>query len=282
MILEGFEITNWSCIRRVAVSDLPATGVVVFHAPNGTGKSSIVAALRATLMDFAPASSSAGLKRWFRADGEAPRVTVQFRAQGMSYRLAKQFKKSGESRLEQEIAGGWQLITKTPAEVHDKTQELAGSRDSSTGLYQLLWLDQAQFALPDAKNFDTDVQASLRRVLGVMQTPRDDAFIERVTERRSTWFTARNKSGDYKPSCDLARSLKLLDDARRDVAILRVDIVHVTIGRFAYMPVGRDDATRNHVHIEISFILFLLIARLLLAWGMTRAFGRYSVPRNQL
>ena len=47
MILEGFEIENWSCLKHVSVSSLPPTGVVVVHGPNGTGKSSIIAALRA-------------------------------------------------------------------------------------------------------------------------------------------------------------------------------------------------------------------------------------------
>jgi predicted ATPase len=41
MILESFEIENWSCIARLAVKDLPATGVVVLYGPNRTGKSSI-------------------------------------------------------------------------------------------------------------------------------------------------------------------------------------------------------------------------------------------------
>ena len=64
MILEQFEIENWSCIRRAAVMDLPAAGVVVLHGPNRTGKSSVVAALRATLFDFQPTSTKAELKRF--------------------------------------------------------------------------------------------------------------------------------------------------------------------------------------------------------------------------
>ena len=42
MILEGFEIENWQCIKKVSVTDLPATGVIVLHGPNRRGKSSIV------------------------------------------------------------------------------------------------------------------------------------------------------------------------------------------------------------------------------------------------
>jgi DNA repair exonuclease SbcCD ATPase subunit len=90
MILERFEIENWSCIRRVAVTALPAAGVVVLHGPNGTGKSSIVAALRATLFDFQPASTKAELKRYLpNWTDDAPRVTVGLKADGKSYRVTK-------------------------------------------------------------------------------------------------------------------------------------------------------------------------------------------------
>jgi len=34
MILEGFEIENWSCIKKVSVTSLPPTGVIVLHGPN--------------------------------------------------------------------------------------------------------------------------------------------------------------------------------------------------------------------------------------------------------
>ena len=84
MILEGFEIENWSCIKRIAVDSLPPTGVVVLHGPNATGKSSIVAALRACLMDYPATSASQGLKRWFTKNGDdKPRVSVTFRRKAL-------------------------------------------------------------------------------------------------------------------------------------------------------------------------------------------------------
>ena len=52
MIIEGFEIENWTCIKKLTVSGLPPTGVIVLHGPNRTGKSSLVQALRACLMDY--------------------------------------------------------------------------------------------------------------------------------------------------------------------------------------------------------------------------------------
>src|SRR5438046_1029055 len=107
MIREGFEIEHSSCIKRVCVAELPRTGVVVLHGPNGTGKSSILEALRACLMD--KKSTSKALERAFPKNStERPRVRVSFGALGASWRITKQFN-SKESKLEQRCSptGDW-------------------------------------------------------------------------------------------------------------------------------------------------------------------------------
>ncbi len=232
MILEQFEIENWSCIRRAAVMDLPAAGVVVLHGPNRTGKSSVVAALRATLFDFQPTSTKAELKRFFpNWTADAPRVTVGFRAGGTSYRVTKQFKKGGDCRLEERATGEWAVLTETPAEVHDRTLALVGNKGSEQGLQQLLWLQQTEYRLPDKKVFDPDVQAQLRNILGVMQTPLDDAFIEKVKRAWKTWYTARNQAGEKAKrtkTCELEKDLERLVQAEevlseRDAAYRQIE-----------------------------------------------------------
>lgn len=62
MILEGFEIENWTCIKKLTVAALPPTGVIVLYGPNRTGKSSLVQALRACMMDYSSTSNSTALK----------------------------------------------------------------------------------------------------------------------------------------------------------------------------------------------------------------------------
>ena len=223
MILEHFEVENWSCIRRATVTDLPASGVVVLHGPNRTGKSSLVAALRAALFDSQPSSQKADLKRYFpNWTVDAPRVTVGFRAGGESYRVTKEFKKSGgDSRLEQRRGSDWTVLTRTPSEVHDRTLALVGNKASDAGLQQLLWLHQADYRLPDRKDFDSDVQARLRGILGVMQTPLDDAFIEKVKDRWKSWYTARQQPGEKakrSKTCSLEKDLERLSQARADFA----------------------------------------------------------------
>jgi hypothetical protein len=210
MILEGFEIENWSCIKRIAVDGLPPSGVVVLHGPNGTGKSSIVAALRACLMDYPATSTSKDLRRWFpKNSSEKPRVSITFRAQGIVWRITKQFG-SKESKLENRTAAGtWKLEKSTAADAHEQTRLLIGNKDSDAGLQQLLWLTQAEFHLPDPKVFDGDVQSQLRAILGVLQTPLDDRFLRRVKEEWSQWFSGRSKPGEkpkLKKDCSLDKA----------------------------------------------------------------------------
>jgi hypothetical protein len=222
MILEGFEIENWSCIKRVVVDGLPPTGLAVLHGPNGTGKSSILAALRACLMDYAATSTDKRLKRWFPKNSTAkPRVSVTFRAQGSVWRITKQFG-SKESKLEsRSAADAWKVVQSTAAEAHEHTRRLAGNKDSYAGLQQLLWLTQTEFHLPDPKRFDSDVQAQLRFVLGILQTPLDDQFLRRTQEQWSRWFGARSKPGEkpkLKKDCPLDKALTLLEKHKGELA----------------------------------------------------------------
>ncbi len=219
MILEGFEIEHWSCIRRVAVDGLSPTGVIVLHGPNGTGKSSIIEALRACLMDNKSTSKALG-RAFHKNSAEKPRVSVTFRADGASWRITKQFN-SKESKLESRTeSGSWKQVTADPSESHERVRQLTGGCESRLGLHQLLWLTQAEFHLP-GKGFDADVQSRLRSVLGVLQTPLDDRFLARLKEQWSQWFSARSKPGEAprpKKDCSLDKALTLLQQAKTELA----------------------------------------------------------------
>ena len=219
MILEGFEIENWTCIKKLAVNNLPPTGVIVLHAPNRTGKSSMVQALRACLFDYS--SSSTALKRFYpRGRGEKPEVTVTFRVGGTSYRIRKSFGSNKSELQVQTFASAWKSETTSPAEAHNRTCLLAGGDDSSKGLNQLLWLTQAEFRLPDAKKFDAGVQAQLRGILGVLQTPLDDRFIERVKNRWNEWHSGARKADKAPPlkeNCSLSQLARKLTEAQTEL-----------------------------------------------------------------
>jgi hypothetical protein len=227
VILEGFEIEHWSCIERLTVADLPATGVVILYGPNRTGKSSIVQALRACLLDFPASSASKELKRWFPKNNSAkPRVRITFRAQGRSLRITKQYG-TRESKLESRTsAGTWKLEQSTASDAHEAVRRLAGGKDSDSGLQQLLWLTQAEFHLPDPRNFDPDVQSQLRAVLGVLQTPLDDRFLARIKGEWSRWFNARGRPAEkpkLKKDCPLDKLMTLLRQRRTELTEIEAE-----------------------------------------------------------
>jgi predicted nucleic acid-binding Zn-ribbon protein len=216
VIIEGFEIENWTCIKKLAVSGLPPTGVIVLHGPNRTGKSSLVQALRACLMDYP--STSTALKSFYpRGSGEKPAVSVVFTAGGATYRIKKWFGSSKSELASRTSTGDWRTETTTAAEAHGRVCGYAGGDDSDKGLRQLLWLTQAEFRLPDPKKFDAAVQAQLRGILGVLQTPLDDQFIERVKNRWNVWYSGQRKLGKQhkiKEGCKLAQNLSKLIEAQ--------------------------------------------------------------------
>ena len=219
MILEGFEIENWQCIKKVSVTGLPATGVIVLHGPNRRGKSSIVRALRACLMDY-PSTTTALKSCYPRGTDKKPVVAVTFQAAGTAYRITKHFG-SNKSKFESKTPeGAWKVETTACAEAHDRARGYAGGDHSTKGLHQLLWLTQSEFRLPDAKKFDANVQAQLRAILGVLQTPLDDRFIERVKKRWNVWYSGQRKPGkqqELKESCKLAENLRKLKAGQKEL-----------------------------------------------------------------
>ena len=222
MILEGFEIDNWSCIKKLTVSGLPPTGVIVLHGPNRTGKSSLVQALCACLMDY-PSTTNALKSCYPRGRDEKPIVSVRFSAGGTTYRIKKCFGSNKSELATRTSTGDWKVEANTAAEAHARVCACAGGDDSSKGLHQLLWLTQAEFQLPEAKKFDADIQAKLRGILGVLQTPLDDRFIERVKKRWNVWYSGQRKAEKQqklKEGCNLAESLSKLARAREQLTAI--------------------------------------------------------------
>ena len=231
MIIEGFEIENWTCIKKLTVTGLPSTGVIVLHGPNRTGKSSLVQALRACLMDNA--STSTALKQHYpRGTGEKPTVSVIFTTGGVTYRIRKSFGSSKSELASRTATGDWRVEAATAADAHSRVCELVGGDDSGMGLHQLLWLTQAEFRLPDPRKFDTNVQSDLRSILGVLQTPLDDRFIERVKKRWNVWHSGQRKTGKQhaiKDGCRLAQNQTKLAAAKVELAACEAGFIELEV-----------------------------------------------------
>jgi DNA repair exonuclease SbcCD ATPase subunit len=221
IILEGFDIENWACIKKLTVTGLPPTGVVVLHGPNRTGKSSLVRALRACLLDYPANSTSKTLKACYpRGSGEKPTVSVVYSAGGTTYRIKKCFGSSKSELATRTSTGAWKVETTSASEAHSRVCECAGGDDSKKGLHQLLWLTQAEFRLPEVKDFDAGVQAQLRGILGVLQTPLDDRFIDRVKKRWNLWHSGQRKAGkqpQIKEGCTLSQNLSRMANVQEEL-----------------------------------------------------------------
>ena len=170
-------------------------------------------------MDY-PSTTTALKSCYPRGTDKKPVVAVTFQAAGTAYRITKHFG-SNKSKFESKTPeGAWKVETTAYAEAHDRACDYAGGDDSTKGLHQLLWLTQSEFRLPDAKKFDANVQAQLRAILGVLQTPLDDRFIERVKKRWNVWYSGQRKPGkqqELKESCKLAENLKKLKAGQKEL-----------------------------------------------------------------
>jgi DNA repair exonuclease SbcCD ATPase subunit len=204
MIIRGIHIEHWRCIAKLDLDDLPA-GIVVLYGPNRTGKSSLVKALRGCLFDFDHDTTRVELKSCLPWNQNGPpRLAVDFETVGRLYRITKVFsrKSDGLTKLEQQDEGQWRVVENSPKEASRRTRELLGADKSTLGLNQLLWLDQGEIHLPDAKELDGSLERQLVGVLGVMVTGQDVGFKQVLEKRYERWFGV---AGKHKPTSPVSR-----------------------------------------------------------------------------
>jgi DNA repair exonuclease SbcCD ATPase subunit len=220
MRLRAVRLENWRCIGRLELTDLQP-GITVLYGPNGTGKSSLVTALRCCLFDFAHNTKDQELlqhKPW-RSE-TSPKVMVEWEQNSTPYRVRKTYSihRDGESVLEEFSAREWRKKCEGAREVADKLREMFGAESSSSGLYQLLWLEQGAVQLP--KQLCGSLQQQLFQVLGTLVTNRDRAFQQALDKRLEKWFTqkkmehrtGKNASPVIRLENRLADKQKELDD----------------------------------------------------------------------
>ena len=179
MKIRAIEIRNWTCIASLAIRDI-GDGVVVLHGPNQTGKSSLVQALRSCLFDHDHDSKHQAIQSAIsRRSGEIPYVAVEIEIDAQQYRIEKAFAKTkdGLARLHKQDSGGWRVLA-NGKDANAKIRELIGVQKSTSGLFQLMWLDQGSVSLPD--KLDQQLEKSLESVLGSMITGRDVDFLKNL------------------------------------------------------------------------------------------------------
>jgi len=193
MILESVRIKNWRSLGNVNVQAF-SPGITVIHAPNKTGKTSLVEAIRSTLIDLDyDTTRVAPVVPW--GTNSVPGVTVGFSVGGERYVLSKRFtkRKEGGAELRKVRADGGrgELVAKDK-NVTLKTRDLVGVEKSNRGLAQLLWVSQGVVDLP---KMDEELDEALRPVLGSVISGRDMGFRQVLWTRMQQWFTNEQNAG---------------------------------------------------------------------------------------
>lgn len=104
MILRKIGVAGWRCFADPVEVGPFADGLNVLHAPNGTGKSTLLEALTRCLFDSHRVSGQEveALRPWGR--DLSPEATVEFFLEGSEYRLSKRFLRQPRAELYQRDA----------------------------------------------------------------------------------------------------------------------------------------------------------------------------------
>ncbi len=216
MKIRAVEIRHWTCIESLSIADL-SDGVIILHGPNQTGKSSLVRALRSCLLDFDHDSGAREILSAIpRRSGEVPHVAVEIEIEAKRYRVEKAFTKKagGFAKLFQQSSTGWDRVAEGK-DANPRIRELIGVQKSTSGLYQLMWLEQGSVTLPD--KLDPQLQKSLEGVLGSMITGRDLDFFRKLEKACERWFTPLMKDSKNSPISELFARIKEAETAKTKI-----------------------------------------------------------------
>lgn len=127
MIVRRIEVRHFRCFPGAFAVELSPSSINLISAPNGSGKSALVEALRmAFLISHKSASEEVkAVAPWGRA--LAPFVSVEYEADGARYRASKQWLQGASATLEQWRGGGWQPIASGPL-ADEQLRQAAGMR----------------------------------------------------------------------------------------------------------------------------------------------------------
>ena len=193
MRLRSIEVRNWACIDSLSL-DYLQDGVVVLHGPNRTGKSSLMQAIRSALFDHFHDSQETTLLSAIPLKTKAtPHVAIVFEHDNQRYRITKTFArtKEGGTTLEQIVSGEARVLEKGK-EAAKKVRELVGVESSDAGIFQMLWLGQRDFQLPEPRTIDPSLRSALEAVLGSLITgARSCSSRQRSTRHASAGLPSR-------------------------------------------------------------------------------------------
>lgn len=196
MIIRRVQVESWGGLRWPIDLHLHPR-VNLIHAPNGTGKSTLVTAIRYALLE--PAAANTGAYRPWGSE-VAPRVAVEFQAADGVWKVEKIFSRRPQARLLREVRGFWEPFADDPDTVHAKTvslvtggeverrhrgRESAEAQKARRGVLYVLWRDQGRAPLDrDGLELPGTAERDLAQAVGVGVVSERDRRIIEAAERR--------------------------------------------------------------------------------------------------
>ncbi len=199
MILESITLSGWRCFIEPVTAGPFSPGLNVVHAPNGTGKSTLLEALSRALFDNHKAGGEEvrALRPWGRE--LPPRVEVVFLHDGAVYRIVKQFAAGQYARLDRRDDGRFAPLAEGEA-ADDRVRELLAakrpgrglSRQEHWGVAQALWAPQGNLKL---EGLSDDLTAAVRAVTGAqLEATGRHAVEKRIEDKYLEYFTPKGKA----------------------------------------------------------------------------------------
>jgi DNA repair exonuclease SbcCD ATPase subunit len=221
--LTHIRIEQFKQFHEAIEIDALQEGINLFSGPNETGKSTIVAAIRAAFFERFRSSAAEEFRPWDDA-GASPCITIAFEHDGQEYQLMKRFlaRKRCELRIGSRMLDG--------AEAEDALADLLGfqhagkgaSKAEHWGIPGLLWIQQGsgQDVRESVAHATGHLRTALDATLGDVASTQGDDVIAEVQAARDALLTPSTG----KPKGAYAAALEKSTNAEARLAALQAEI----------------------------------------------------------
>ena len=222
MIIRRIEVEGFRCFRsKIELADLQL-GPNVIHAPNETGKSSLVLAIARCLFDRYGTKSEEMLDSRPWGTELSPKILLEVETKGKRYRIEKGFLDAAASRLLEWTGERFEPLAEANAADDRVRGFLSGvtpTRGASDlenwGLARILWMTQQSSRLSPPR-VDGSLREKLLEVLGAASlSDKEQRLIEKVEDAFGIFYTP--KSEQLKKSGPLADAERELKEAQAQV-----------------------------------------------------------------